>query len=369
MSKSTPLLQHYSEIGAEIGEFANWRTPLWFTSNREEHIAVRSSAGIFDVTHMTRILVEGRDAEKLLQEKLTIDVQKIKSGKMKYSLMCNEAGGIIDDLTILKHPSIPERYIITSNAVTHDKVLRILKSSSQNLNVEIEDITFKTCLFAIQGPRSLEVVSKFTNLDLKNLKWFTSIETNIEGVETLLIRSGYTGENGYELLLWSWDIEKLKKIWNDIVKLGVTPCGLAARDSLRLESGYPLYGQDIDEETNPVEARLMFAVDMSKQKFTGKESIEKILREGGPKRFLVYFKCIERAIPRRGYQILDMNGRLVGEVTSGGFSFTLGIGIGLCYVKSDYAREGERLKLKVKDKEREIEITLNPIVPHRMKEA
>ncbi|MEM3397969.1 MAG: glycine cleavage system aminomethyltransferase GcvT [Nitrososphaerota archaeon] len=367
--RKVPLLSYYSEAGAEIGEFAGWSTPLWFTSNREEHLAVRSSVGIFDVTHMTRIAVKGRDSEKLLQDVLTIDVEKLKPGKMKYCLMCNESGGIIDDLTVFRHPTDGELFIIVCNAITHDKVLAVLNQRAQNLDVEIMDLTSETSLYAVQGPKSLEVLSKSLGLDLSGLKWFSGVEYKIEDVYTLITRSGYTGENGYELMLWSWEIEKLKKIWSRIVKSGSTPCGLAARDSLRLEAGYPLYGQDIDEKVNPVDARLIFAVDLSKEFFVGKEAVEKAIASEKPRRLLVGFKIIERGIPRRGYRILSRDNRIVGETTSGGFSFTLGIGIGLGYVSSEYANEGEKLKLEVKDKYKEIEITLKPIIAHRMKQV
>ncbi len=366
--KEPPLLSHYIGMNAEIGEFAGWRTPLWFTSNREEHTVVRSSAGLFDITHMTRIAVKGNQAPILLQNVLTIDVEKLKPGKMKYCLMCNEKGGIIDDLTVFKHSEKQNYFIIVSNAITHDRVLAELKEKSEKLDVEIEDLTFQTCLYAIQGPRSLEYASKFSGKDLSMLKWFAGFETEIHGVNTLITRSGYTGENGYEFMFWTWDAEKLRKIWEKIITLGVFPCGLASRDSLRLEAGYPLYGYDINEETNPIEARLDFAIDLAKEYFVGKEAIEKILETGEIERLLVGFKCLERGIPRRGYAITNMNYEVIGTVTSGGFSFTLGIGIGLGYVKREYANEEERLKIRFREKHKEIEITLKPIVPHRMKQ-
>lgn len=365
--KNLPLLSYYSSLGAEIGEFAGWRSPLWFTSNREEHLSTRFGAGLFDITHMTRIAVMGRDAVRQLQHVLTIDVERLKPGKMKYCLMCNERGGIIDDLTVFKHPNKQDYFIIVSNAITHDRVLEKLLDHSRELDVEIVDLTFETTLFALQGPRSLELASKLTGRDLSIMKWFTGFETTINDIPVLITRSGYTGENGYEFMFWTWDMEELKKIWDKIVALGAAPCGLAARDSLRLEAGYPLYGYDMDEETNPIEARLEFAIDFSKEYFIGKEAIIGIKECEELRRFLVSFKCIEKVIPRRGYEVLDEDGQLIGNVTSGGFSFILGIGIGLGYVKPRYAVEGERLKIKYKEGLREIEVTLKPIIPHRMK--
>ena len=365
--KEIPLLPFYSSINAEIGEFAGWRSPLWFTSTREEHLAVRSGAGLFDITHMTRIAVNGRDAQTLLQHVLTIDIQRLKLGKMKYCLICNENGGIIDDLTVFRHPDKQDYFIIVSNAITHDKVLEELEKRSEKLDVEIQDLTFNTSLYALQGPRSLELASKFTGRDLSILKWFTGFETIIDDVPVLITRSGYTGENGYEFMFWTWDIEKLRKVWSRIIALGAAPCGLASRDSLRLEAGYPLYGIDMDEETNPIEARLDFAIDLSKEYFIGKEAIMKILESKQVRRFLVNLKSIEKAIPRRGYEILDRNNHKVGNVTSGGFSFIFGIGIGLGYVKPEYANEGEKLKIKYREKHREIEVTLKPVVPHKIK--
>lgn len=365
--KKIPLLEYYSGMGAEIGEFAGWLTPLWFTSNREEHLAVRSGSGVFDLTHMTRISVRGREAERLLQNILTTDVESLRPGKMRYALMCNEAGGIMDDLTVLRHPDDKESFIMVCNAVTHEKVLRHLEHHSVDVDVEICDLTAETALYAVQGPRSTDLMSRLTGLELGGMKWFTGVRLVLRGVEALLTRSGYTGENGYELMLRTWEPERLKEIWNDIVKLGALPCGLAARDSLRLEAGYPLYGQDMDENVNPVEARLDFAVDLTKRHFIGKKAIEDALSRGPPKRLLVNFKVAERGIPRRGYAIVDSGGRVIGETTSGGFSFTLGIGIGMGYVEPASAKEGEKAWLDVKGKRKEIEITLKPIVPHRMK--
>lgn len=358
MRRETPLLNHYMGLGAEIGEFAGWRSPLWFTSAREEHLAVRSGTGVFDITHMTRIALKGPRAEETLQKNLTIKIEKVKPGRMKYCLMCNERGGIVDDLTVFRFQENGS-FVIVSNALTHDKVI-------ERLGEEAEDLTFKTALFAVQGPGSLQLVERLTGLRVEGMKWFSGREIELMGLRILLTRSGYTGENGYEFLVWSWDEGRLKRLWDKIVELGATPCGLAARDSLRLEAAYPLYGEDMDEETTPIEARLIHAVDLSKPWFIGKEAVEKVAREK-PKRLLVGLRMVERGVPRREYRVLGEGGEVLGEVTSGGFSFTLGIGIALGYVRPDYAVEGEQVKVDIRGKPRKAEVTLAPFVPHRMK--
>ena len=363
--KDVPLLDFYSEIGAEIGEFAGWRSPLWFKSAREEHLSVRKSVGVFDITHMTRIQIYGEDSEKFLQRLVTKNVQKIKPGRMKYCLICNERGGIIDDITVYRRKDGRGFYIV-SNALTHDKVLdKMMKMAEEYEDAVVEDLTYKTGLFAVQGPMSAELVSDFTELDVSGMKWFSGAEFEHLGLKVLLTRSGYTGENGYEFLVWSWESEELKRFWEELIGRGATACGLAARDSLRLEAGYPLYGQDMDEDTTPVEARLDFAVDLSKEDFLGKTALERVWDK--PRKILVGLQLTESGVPRRGYKIIDSEGEYVGEVTSGGLSYTLKRGIALGYVKPEIASTGEELKILIHGKPRRAEIKLTPFVPHRMK--
>ncbi|RLG08889.1 MAG: glycine cleavage system aminomethyltransferase GcvT [Thaumarchaeota archaeon] len=363
--RKIPLLDYHREMGAEIGEFAGWSSPLWFTSNRDEHLKVRSEVGLFDITHMTRIRIAGSDSERLLQMILTKKVEKIKPGRMKYCLICRDDGGIMDDVTVFRHSKEEKEFIMVSNAITHDKIIHWLESNSKNMDVEIEDLTFKTSLFAIQGPKSSQLTSKLVKVDVSGMKWFSGFELKLNGLKTILTRSGYTGENGYELMIWSWDENSLKKIWEEIVDLGAVPCGLATRDSLRIEAGYPLYGQDMSEEVTPVEARLMHAVDLSKPNFIGREAIEERMRLGVEK-LLVGVLLKERGVPRRGYRIFHGE-EVVGELTSGTLSYSLGVGVGLGYIKSSLAKEGEEILIEIHGRKRMSEVKLTPFVPWKIK--
>lgn len=363
--RKIPLLDYYRELGAEIGEFAGWFSPLWFTSNREEHLKVRSKVGLFDITHMTRIKIAGADSEKFLQRLLTKRVEKIKPGRMKYCLICRDDGGIMDDVTVFRHPGGNREFIMVANAITHDKIIRWLESNSENIDIEIENLTFKTSLFAIQGPESGLLTSKLIGVDVSGMKWFSGFEIKLNGLKTILTRSGYTGENGYELMIWSWDEDPLKKIWGKIIDLGATPCGLATRDSLRMEAGYPLYGQDMDEEVTPVEARLMHAVDLSKPDFIGKRAIEERMKLGAEK-LLVGILMKERGVPRKGYRIFH-GGEAVGELTSGTLSYSLGVGVGLGYLKSSLAKEGEEVLIEIHGRKRRAEVKLTPFIPWKIK--
>ncbi len=363
--REIPLLDYYREMGAEIGEFAGWISPLWFTSNREEHLKVRSDVGLFDITHMTRIRITGGDSEKLLQKILTKRVEKIKPGRMKYCLICRDDGGIMDDVTVFRHPREVKEFIMVSNAITHDKIIEWLESNSENMDVRIEDLTFKTSFFAVQGPRSSQLISKLVEVDVSGMKWFSGFELKLNGLKAILTRSGYTGENGYELMIWSWNEAILRKIWERMVGFGATPCGLATRDSLRIEAGYPLYGQDMDESVTPVEARLMHAVDLSKPDFIGREAIEERM-EHGAERLLVGVLMRERGIPRRGYRMFHGD-EVVGELTSGILSYSLEVGVGLGYIKSRLAREGEEIIVEIHGKRRLSEVKLTPFIPWRIK--
>ena len=363
--REIPLLDYYREMGAEIGEFAGWISPLWFTSNREEHLKVRSDVGLFDITHMTRMRIAGGDSEKLLQKILTKRVEKIRPGRMKYCLICRDDGGIMDDVTVFRHPGEAKEFIMVSNAITHDKIVNWLESNSRGMDVEVEDLTFKTSFLAVQGPRSSQLISKLIEADVSGMKWFSGFELKLNGLKTILTRSGYTGEDGYELMIWSWDENSLRRIWEEIVDLGATPCGLATRDSLRIEAGYPLYGQDMDESVTPVEARLMHAVDLSKPGFIGREAIEGRMRRGA-ERLLVGVLMKERGVPRRGYRLFHGD-EVVGELTSGVLSYSLGVGVGLGYVKSGLAREGEEILVEIHGRRRISEVKLTPFIPWRIK--
>ena len=359
----TPLLKLHKENGAEIGEFAGWRSPLWFTTVREEHNAVRSRAGIFDISHMTRIRVTGRDSTALLEKLLTRDVARTKLGRMKYCLMLNDRGGIIDDLTFYRRGE--NDYIIVSNAITRRRVLDWITENSENHSVEVNDYTERSILLAVQGPEAWRYLEKAMNISLENVKWFSGLEAEFMGCRTLVTRSGYTGEDGFELNILEGDVEHFEKIWTELIASGLTPCGLACRDVLRLEAGYPLYGQDMDENTTPFEARLEFAVKLEKEHFIGRESLEKLKNEK-PRNLLVGLEMMERGIPRNGYKIYSTEGISIGRVTSGGFSYSVGKGIALARIKTEEAEENNIVEVEIHGKRRKTIVRTRPFVEHRI---
>jgi len=359
--KKPILLETHIEIGAEIGEFAGWRSPLWFSSVREEHEAVRNDAGVFDISHMTRIEIKGRDSTKLLEKLLTRDVAKTKISKMKYCLMLNENGGIIDDLTFYRRSE--DEYILVNNAITRERVVEWISQKAENMQVEINDYTEESILLALQGPNSPKYLERIFNVDTSGLKWFSGFEKEIMGCKALITRSGYTGEDGFELNITGGDEERYRRIWEEMLAAGVKPCGLAARDMLRLECAYPLYGQDMDENTTPYEARLEWAVTLEKD-FIGRERLEQ-LRNQQPSRLLVGLEMLEKAIPRRGYKIYKQEEE-IGEITSGGMSYQLEKGIALAKIKTNHAKEENQAEVAIHGKPRRAKITLKPFIQYRI---
>ena len=320
--------------------------------------------GLFDLTHMTRIEVHGPKAEELLQRALTIDVSKVGAGRMAYALLCNARGGIVDDLTIYRFQR--GGFLIVCNPSTRLRVLEVLKGEARGYDVETEDSTFETAQLAVQGPRSARVVRGLLGVDALGMRWFSGLELKLNGVRAVLTRSGYTGEDGFELIIWSWEEGFLSRLWEGILRLNTEPCGAEARDLLRLEAAYPLHGQDMDEETTPVEARLTHAVDLSKPWFLGKEAVERAVRRGA-RRLLVGFKVMGPWIPERDGGVFNWGGRRVGWVTSGGFSYSIGSGIGLGYVDPRFAVEGKRVSVEAEGALREGEVRLGPFVPRKMR--
>jgi len=349
-----PIHEKYAK---EIGEFEGWRTPLFYKSLKDEHYAVRNSVGVFDVSHMKRTLISGAGATEYLSNILTIDASRLKVGKMKYCLLLNEHAGIIDDGTILK---VGENdYVLTTNAATDPKVHKWIRSFAKP-SLNIEDITEKTVLIAVQGPRAAELVSKLLNLDVGGLKWFTGQFLKYAGVDVILTRSGYTGEDGFELLIKTDNYEEAGKIWEQIVSLGAVPCGLAARDVLRLEAGYPLSQVDFDESITPVEARLGWAIQLDGHEFVGKTAyIEKTQQQ--PEKLLVGIELEEPGVPRRGMKILEDKNE-VGYITSGNLSPSLRKGIALGYVSSRFVEKDRILRVKLKEESKTARIRLEPFI-------
>jgi len=356
----TPLLPAHRERGAQIGEFAGWRSPISFTTVRHEHAAVRSKAGIFDISHMTRVLVEGEGCQDFLQKVFTANVYKIKQGRMKYGLLLNQEAGIIDDATLYRMEE--QSFLLVSNAATRSRVLDWLLQH-RAAGVRVTDITAKTALLAIQGREAHTHLANLLGMSLQDMKWFSGRPLELGGRPALLTRSGYTGEDGFELFLLDGDAEYFKTVWDQLSSV-VTPCGLAARDMLRLECGYPLYGQDIDESMSAVEARLTWAVDMGKD-FIGKDALARRL-ERTPDKVLLGLRMEEAGIPRPHYKVFDSHGRDVGLITSGGISYSLNRGVALLHIDPALADEGVEVLVDIRGAKRRGSITLKPFVEFRM---
>lgn len=338
METSGPLnrlpLHEWHRSRAQMFEFAGWEMPLQYTGIKEEHMCVRERVGLFDISHMGRLRITGPDAEEKLDRLLTRSVGGMPEGSCRYSCMCNERGGIIDDVVVSRLGK--EDFLVVVNAATREKDLAWMERNG----IRPEDLTFRTFMFALQGPLSESALGRFAPLPEKR---FTLIRVKMLGAELMLSRTGYTGEDGFELI---GPREVAAKVWALLLEggeeFGIQPCGLGARDTLRLEAGYCLYGEDINEDTTPLEARLEWAVNLEKD-FIGRESLLR-QKEEGLKTVRVGF--ISEAIPRRGYMLEAEEGQ--GRVTSGSYSPLLRKGVGMGYISPQCSTPGSRLTLWVR---------------------
>lgn len=360
--RRTPLLSLHESLGAEIGDFAGWASPLWFEGVRQEHGAVRDGAGIFDISHMTRTVVRGGDAGKLLTRITSYNVSTLKEMRMKYCLILNEDAGIIDDVTVLRVAG--DSFLVVSNAATRERVVSWMLEHAVG-DVMVEDVTESTALLAVQGPASSKHVSEWLGEDVSGMKWFSGRITNFGGCTVLVTRSGYTGEDGFEICILCGVKENYVKIFERFTGAGVKPCGLACRDILRLEAGYPLYGQDMDERTTPLEARLEWAVRLDNEFFIGRDRYLELERVG-PSKLLVGLEMVEQGIPRHGYRVLSQNDDTIGYVTSGGYSYSLGKGIALGYIQRQHVGEGVDVTVDIRGRKRRAKIRLGPFVKPRI---
>jgi len=340
--RRTPLHDRHVALGAKLVPFAGWEMPVEYAGVGAEHRAVREGCGVFDVSHMGELEVEGPRAREVLQAALSNDLGRIGTGQAQYTLLTNERGGIVDDLIVYELE--PARFLLIVNAGNRETDFEWLKERELR-GSDVRDLSDEYALLAVQGPRSIEL------LGLADAKPFTFAYGEIGGVECFVSRTGYTGEAGVELMAMAEDAGPL---WDHVLERGATPCGLAARDGLRLEVCYPLHGNDIGPETDPISAGLGWACALGKQ-FVGVDALRRI-REEGPARRLVPFVMEERAVPRHGMPIVEG-----GEVTSGTHSPMLGRGIGMGYVPSELARPGQTLTIDVRGRERRARIVEKPI--------
>ncbi len=348
--KQTPFLQKHIALGAKMVEFAGYNMPVSYSGINDEHFTVRNNAGVFDVSHMGEFILKGENALSLIQHITTNDASKLINGKAQYSCLTNDDGGIIDDLIVY---CIEENkaYMLVVNAANIEKDWNwITKHNSDN--AEMHNISGKTCLLAIQGPNATKILQPLTDMDILNLKYYTFTKGKFAGVENVLISAtGYTGAGGVEIYFEDKD-DATDIIWDKIFEAGaaygIKPIGLAARDTLRLEMGYCLYGNDIDDTTSPLEAGLGWITKFSKD-FIAKEIMQNQQKEGIQKK-LVGFEMIEKGIPRHNYEIKDFSGMTIGRVTSGTQSPSLAKAIGLGYVRTAFANIDTNIYIKIRDK-------------------
>ena len=348
--KNTPFTARHIELGAKMAEFAGYNMPISYTGINDEHAAVRKNAGIFDVSHMGEFILKGENALDLIQRVTSNDASKLKAGQAQYSCLPNKIGGIVDDLLVY---CIEENktYMLVVNASNIDKDWNWIKSYNTG-DVTMQNISDKTCLLAVQGPNATRILQPLTEMDILNLKYYTFVKGTFAGVNNVLVSAtGYTGAGGVEIYFEDKG-DDATKIWNAIFEagksVGLKPVGLGARDTLRLEMGYCLYGNDIDDTTSPLEAGLGWITKFSKD-FTAREILE-TQKAKGVDRKLVGFEMIEKGIPRHGYEIKDFSGELLGHVTSGTQSPSLNKAIGMGYVRTAYAAIGTPIYIKVRDK-------------------
>jgi aminomethyltransferase len=339
--KKTPLNKVHHDLKAKMGDFAGWELPMWFTSILEEHKAVRSGAGIFDVSDMGRIWVSGRKAGQFLDKVLTRPVSRLGIGSSQLCLMCLENGGILDDLWVY-HVAVDEYLLVWNAGDTERKLDWLFRWSESDPDITFRNATDDTAMVAVQGPAVCQLGSMQA---FCNLPRFGHARAKIDKFEVLGARTGYTGEDGFELISSAAEASPL---WELLMRQDVKPCGLGARDTLRLEAGMMLSGQDMDPSTNPFEADLAWLVDFGKRDFVGKSSLLEISRQG-IRRKLVGFKIKGREIARSGYFIFK-SGQKLGKITSGGYAPSLGVSIGLGYVPVELSIVGTKIEILIRDK-------------------
>jgi aminomethyltransferase len=339
--KQTPLYDKHVNLNARMVEFFDYEMPIQYTSIVEEHNAVRNSCGMFDVSHMGEFIITGKDAGSFLNYMTINDVSTLNPGDAQYSAMCYENGGIIDDILVYK---FDDQYMLVVNASNLEKDFNWLNQHKPD-DVNLYDVSQETGLIALQGPDSRNILNKVTNVDISELKFYTFTEDNIVSKNVIIARTGYTGELGYEIYA---DNNTIQKFWDAIMETGgITPCGLGCRDTLRIEMKFCLYGNDIDETTNPIEAGLGWITKTGKPDFIGREAV--LTAKENKTRRLIAFEMTERAVPRHGYKLIFQKSE-IGFVTSGTQSPSLQKGIGLGYVQEGIHKPGTEIDVDIRGK-------------------
>ena len=356
--KKTVLFDRHEKLNAKIVDFAGFLMPVSYTSVNEEHLHVRNNVGVFDVSHMGEIEISGSNSFNLVQYLCSNDISKLNIGKAQYNCLTNDKGGIIDDLIVYRVES--EKYLLIVNASNILKDWEWINKQNIKFNSLIVNLSDKLSLLAVQGPKAQALCQKFTSEDLSLLPNYSFIISSFAGIENIIIsKTGYTGSGGFELYIPN---KNAIDIWDALFNckgFDLKPIGLAARDTLRIEMGYCLYGNDIDEETSPEEANLRWITKVDTS-FIGHEIIDKQIKKGS-KRKLIGFKLIEKSIPRSGYEVFDINSKLIGKVTSGTFSPVLKKGIGLAYLDSVNIKD-DLIYIKIRNNLSKAEIVKTPFI-------
>jgi len=339
--KNTALTSTHEALGAKMVPFAGYNMPVQYEGVNIEHETVRNSVGVFDVSHMGEFLINGPHALDLIQKVCSNDASKLSIGKAQYSCIPNDNGGIVDDLIVYKIKD--EQYLLVVNASNIEKDWNWIESKN-DVGAEMRDLSDDYSLLAIQGPKAVETMQGLSSYDLSEIKFYNFVVGDFAGIEHVIISAtGYTGSGGFEIYCKNSEV---KQIWDKVIEAGATPVGLAARDTLRLEMGYCLYGNDIDDTTSPIEAGLGWITKFTK-KFTNSEALEDEKRRGSDRK-LIAFELDDRGIPRQGYDIVDGQGKTIGNVTSGTMSPMLSKGIGLGYVPTIFSDPGSKINIQIR---------------------
>jgi aminomethyltransferase len=363
--KRTPLYDRHLALGARVVEFGGWEMPVQYSGIVDEHSAVRNAAGLFDISHMGEIEVKGPNALAYLQHIATQDVATIGEGQSNYALLCRPDGGIVDDIFIYH---LPDGYMVVVNASNIDKDFAWMLDNMHGFDVELTNISDRASMLALQGPLAEAILARATDIDVASVP-FHGVTTGmlLGDIPALIARTGYTGEDGFELFV---DDDNVEKLWDGLLALGAAdglkPCGLGARDSLRFEACLALYGHEIADAINPYEAKLGWVVKLDKGDFVGRETLQGI-KQAGVRRKLAGFEVTGRGIARGGYEIRSLQGEHIGEVTTGMPSPTLGKNLGLGYVPTELASEGSEFDVIVRDRPVRARVVKTPFYRPRYK--
>ena len=362
--KKTPLYDEHVSLKGKIVNYAGWLLPVQYEGLVPEHNAVRNAAGIFDVSHMGSIFVSGKEAKDYLNYLMTNDISKLNQKQIAYTFMCYPDGGVVDDLLVYKYND--EKYFLVVNAANLDKDFKWLSDNKGDFEVELDNVSDNTCILALQGPSAERILQKITDIDLSQLKFFYFDEdVKVDDVEVKISRTGYTGEDGFEIFIKNEDVVKVwRKLLEEGIEYGIKPTGLGCRDTLRFEAALPLYGNELSKDINPLEAGLKYFVKLDKESdFIAKQSLNEQW-ENGLERKLVGFEMIDRGIPREGYEIYKGDEK-IGHVTTGYMSPTLNKNIGNGLIKSSEAELGNEIEILIRNRRAKAKIIKKNFLKNR----